>query len=376
MKRPATPLCEAPKTKRGFTLVELLTVIAIIVLLIGVLVPAVNAVRNRAKESSTRATFSTLEVGIESFRADQRIGGGYPPSCSDWRTNNNRLTFKVVSPYTQLESAPPQDYEISGSGLLVWALAGADLNGCPGFKTFSNRYAYWGQDTSDDPSLSPPGAYALKNITREPYYERTAPLIDLSRVEVSQWNPKSLNGGSFEIPREIEARESSGQDASHFPRRDYPMFLDAFGGPILYWRADPSGIQACDDSPNNIGISPEERTSLGIYHFRDSGSLLIQPNNQQGGRQEQLVLNPRNANKTHRLRWVAPEAMPIGGGPAPDEQLDGFWAYIRNKAIQTRVAPFRPDSFLLISAGVDGTFGTADDIANFDHNASELTDPQ
>lgn len=32
------------------------------------------------------------------------------------------------------------------------------------------------------------------------------------------------------------------------------------------------------------------------------------------------------------------------------------------------IRPYRPDSYLLISAGPDGLYGTADDIANYDVN--------
>lgn len=374
MKRPEQGNPRRSTAIRGFTLVELLTVIAIIVLLIGILVPAVNKVRDRAKETSTRSALSALETGLESFRADQRIGGSYPPSASDWRTTNNRLTYRVESPYTLLNNGPTGQFDISGAGLLVWSLVGADLNGCPGFKTFRTNRTYWAEDTTDIPTETPPGAYALKINTYEPYHPRVAPMIDMSRIEVSKWNGNAVNGGSFEIPREIENSATAGLNANQYPQRLYPMFLDSFGGPILYWRADPTGIQAVDESPNFIGTAPNQRTSLGIYHFRDNGSLLM-PLSGQGGQQPQLILNPRNASKPHRLRWL-PATAPVGGGPAPDAQLDGFWAYVRNKAVQSRVAPYRPESYLLISAGVDGIFGTADDIANFEHNGAELTDPQ
>ncbi len=39
--------------------------------------------------------------------------------------------------------------------------------------------------------------------------------------------------------------------------------------------------------------------------------------------------------------------------------------YIRDPKIEARVWPYRPDSYLLISAGADGLYGTPDDIRNF-----------
>ncbi len=42
-----------------------------------------------------------------------------------------------------------------------------------------------------------------------------------------------------------------------------------------------------------------------------------------------------------------------------------FYEFIRDKKLETRDWPYRPDSYILISAGADGVYGTADDITNF-----------
>lgn len=42
-----------------------------------------------------------------------------------------------------------------------------------------------------------------------------------------------------------------------------------------------------------------------------------------------------------------------------------FYEYIRDPKISARPWPYRPDSYILISAGVDGLYGTGDDIRNF-----------
>ncbi len=42
-----------------------------------------------------------------------------------------------------------------------------------------------------------------------------------------------------------------------------------------------------------------------------------------------------------------------------------FYDYIKNPKITARDWPYRPDSYILISAGADGLYGTPDDITNF-----------
>ena len=49
----------------------------------------------------------------------------------------------------------------------------------------------------------------------------------------------------------------------------------------------------------------------------------------------------------------------------PLEDANYFYEYIRDPRVQARPWPYRPDSYLLISAGADGIYGTNDDIRNF-----------
>jgi type II secretory pathway pseudopilin PulG len=53
---------------------------------------------------------------------------------------------------------------------------------------------------------------------------------------------------------------------------------------------------------------------------------------------------------------------------SPKTQHPNFYDYIGDPKVTTVKWPSRPDSYLLISAGVDGLYGTRDDICNFDPN--------
>lgn len=365
----------------AFTLVELLTVIAIIVLLVGILVPALNAVRVSAKKAATAGAIQALSTGLETFRADQQIGGAYPPSASDYSGGRGLgggagLSYTIRNPFTNGQATPtgaPPELPVTGAGLLYFALAGADGLGCPGFKTFRTNSVFWSQDCGNHAGA----AYHLNPQTRVPSRPRYGPYIDLSKVKASQrndsMNVRRVAGTNlthhFAIDRETQTADTLGRQPW---QRLTPMFLDAFGGPILYFRADPAGIQGVDDSPNDIPSRIAE-TGRGKYHYRDNSDLLLD-------NRQPLLLNPNGQH--HRLDYEG------GSFPYPNNNnvFDmnnpnlvrnlgrdyRFAAYVRNKNTTATLAAQKPDSYLLISSGEDGLFGTADDIANFDHNGADL----
>ncbi len=58
--------------RRAFTLIEMLTVVAIIAVLAGLLLPAIGIVRSRAKLADARQMVREVTMALEAYRADDR----------------------------------------------------------------------------------------------------------------------------------------------------------------------------------------------------------------------------------------------------------------------------------------------------------------
>ena len=302
------------KRKRtGFTVVEILTVVTIIAILLGVLIPALSMVRNFAKETRQKAQFVSIELALLAFRNDY---GDYPPSEG------------VTLPPPALIT----DY--CGAQKLAEALVGWDLLG------FHPKSA-WRADGYDGPG-SGPWTYDPDRIrSDDTFAERKGPYLELDTANAFRLQDLfDVTGTPLETSWEryvlcdtyevklVVITGPTGQTAT-----------SRAGTPILYYRANTASRYELDSS---VPLQDQPYNSGDNVALINLGSL-----------------TPRGApGERHKLVNI-PSA-------APDDVL--FYEYIMDPKLSSatnRRLPYKPDSYILISAGRDGLYGTEDDITNF-----------
>jgi len=309
------PVAKATRHRRAFTIVELLTVMSIIVILIGLLVPALNKVKQYATNVKQKAQFHSIEAALELF--DSQFGG-YPDSSYSPPGDTGQLGY-------------------CGAQKLCEAMMGQDLMGFHPDSVFRSdgtalRALATGATVSValySPSTIParPGAFLpLENANAYPVHQLYTQPGNLDYRKDSL----PANANWHFVLCDVYNRVTNNETGKKV------------GMPVLYYKANTSRQLHDLTNPNN----PDN-----IYNWIDNAELL------------RLGMPFDSAARPHRLLSFAADA--TTGAPAETEGMRFYWN-IRNDRVSSISRPFRADSYILISAGWDGEYGTADDICNFD----------
>ena len=275
--------------KAAFTIIELLTVMSIIVILIGVLVPALNNVRKYAQKVKQMAQFNSIQSAIELFNNEH---DGYPPSSA---------MDGAGQPYC-------------GAMKLCEAMMGRDLLG-----------------------FHPDSAFRADGMDAAGIRQVYLPTEDNLRTRIGPFL-QFENANAYMLAKIYGIGQTAPFQENNFVLCDvYTRQMrtgEKTGMPILYYKAETS------NNLHDPNTAPTPLDNMGnIYNYWDNLILvnLGKPWEEAG------------KDSTHSL------ADPVR-----------FYRNTRNDKITTVRRPYKTDSYILLSAGYDGEYGTADDICNFE----------
>jgi len=358
----------------AFSLVELLTVMFIIGLLIGILIPSLNAARNAAKQVQTKSVINALSVGLNMFKNDHGEDfvqtNGYPPSFAHPRLVDANGT-NIVDP-TKPEFPFRKDKPVVyGAHWLPAMLMGVDGQGY-----ISRTSLPKAEDLRDEPwrwySADPFEDGSGKTLDRSPLYVETSKIRTLQTVDL----PGIPNKDDY-FPDWKD--EEDPDDMSRLR-----VFVDAFDQPILYYASNrggrPTNLVADQHDPtgkNEYAGGTQQEGPPFYFHQDNVGFTGTGPNDKDGAKPGWDLRGGDHAIKSSGHELDA-RTLALPFDPSAPEQHQNFARFIIDQTIlkslegaeqpneKTPLRPVNPDTFLLIAAGVDGRYGTADDVVNFE----------
>ena len=282
-------------------MVEILTVVGIIAILVGVLIPTLTMVRRIAKETQQKAQLTAIDLALTAFKSDY---GDYPPS--DWQCSR---------------------FDYSGAQMLAEALLGWDLLGFHPDSEWTSKGESCSGDEIYPDNIDTSDSDDIANLK-----ERRGPYLELATANAFKLgNLFDGDAGDLEEDTFVLCDVFAIKKIVRTTVSGGTVIVKA-GTPILYYRANTSS------KIHDTGF-PVER----IYNCIDNLVLTTD-------------IKMTNPNVRHEIRDEGAFDSPL------------FYDYIIDTMIFDSTGmkwPYRPDSYILITAGADGVYGTEDDICNF-----------
>ena len=75
------------KQEAGFTLLELIVVVAVIGILAAIIVPQVNNIQGDAEENSAKSSLASIQTALERYKLAEDQGDGSYPAQSSWASD-------------------------------------------------------------------------------------------------------------------------------------------------------------------------------------------------------------------------------------------------------------------------------------------------
>ena len=316
------------KRRNAFTLIELLVVISLIAALVGILAVAQKKVKLVARNLRQKAEFHGMEISLELFYSDFNF---YPDS-------------------DPIDGG--SDY-VCGAQRLAEAMIGRDEEG---FHPKSKWH----------PDLEPAAPDNLYFVTdpqkkKDNLKERKPLYFELKHTELYMLDDLWGTGGTGGTLQEDQC----------------PVFTDVFnfnkvtdtngksikvGSPVLYFKADPTKKFRVKSDNSEVDPAIQSEYKKWIYDLDDNIDILNLPWLREMGN------SPPDGNTTHyTMDPDNPSAKPEPGAGTMNPQYFYELLTQREDADRAFFKPYNPNTFILISAGWDGIYGTQDDITSFDY---------
>jgi type II secretory pathway pseudopilin PulG len=316
------------KLRTGFTIVELLTVMSIIIILMSVLVPGLARTRRYAKVVTQKGQFHEISKGLELFRNDHQET--YPDSGA---TDSNGVGY-------------------CGAMKLCEALVGRDgmgLHPSSNFQALQTSTYLFDLCTIIDPGVTAYTAAQKANLQERNKYTDAENIKAYRLQDIYNWTITS--GTSFYPPATGDGK------FKNTPATNYPNAVigDVFqrasingtycpsragqkmGMPVLYYKADPSKL-----AHDTITQPTPSTPNANIYNFDDNYAITA-------------LGCPWETSRATEHPMYSPDP------PGPLV----FLKAITNDKVTSTPRPHNEDGYILLSAGYDGQYGTQDDVYNF-----------
>lgn len=119
------------KQKQRFTLIEILTVIAVIGILAGCIFPALLAVQNNSRRTKTETILTGVNTALRVFKGDYNLlptlGGSVPECVGEWTGNIDSMKPNDDY-YTFFDILTYKNYQGRGSGINNVSSAVSEVN--------------------------------------------------------------------------------------------------------------------------------------------------------------------------------------------------------------------------------------------------------
>ncbi|MGD0572176.1 MAG: hypothetical protein ABSB11_04065 [Sedimentisphaerales bacterium] len=334
----------------GFTIIELLTVMSIIVILISLLAPALNRVRRYATDVKQKAQFHSIAIALDMFNADF---DGYPDSnaiddmgynyCGAMRLAEALVgqDLKGFNPSSKFER---QGFPNSAGSLTPW-------DGMP-YPPYNSYGVTTGATLAPSDGISGSAHYNANLRSRKMYLE-----LEHSNAYMLK---DIYDSGTI---LNAAAGISVGPTATSFDPNTY-VLCDSYnrvtnkttgkkmGMPILYYRADQAKylFPTSSTPPSTMKGTMSDGAYFYTYNFYDNQALI------------QMGMPWTSNIYVHPL---ASTGTTIDGFVIGNTCPQTFYNIIRDPKISSGDKPYRANSYILMSAGFDGQYGSSDDIYNF-----------